>query len=131
VVTAGGRAAGRDRLRDIETASKDVKLTLYAHYNADQVEGHRLQLLNPDKSRTFAAIHMHENRLYIFEGTTPAGSPPPALFQQSLGFLDKEATGFGTRVSIPTRIHRLAARDDAGRVDPGEELRGATRSQVS
>ena len=69
---------------------RDVKLTLYAHYNADQIEGHRLQLLNPDKSRTFAAIHMYENRLYIFEGTTPAGSPPPALFQQSLGFLDKE-----------------------------------------
>ena len=42
---------------------RNVKLTHYAHYNADQVEGHRLQLLNPDKSRTFAVIHMHENRL--------------------------------------------------------------------
>jgi hypothetical protein len=33
---------------------------------------------------------MHENRLYILEGTVPAGAPPPGLFQQSLGFLDEK-----------------------------------------
>jgi len=33
---------------------------------------------------------MHENRLYILEGTVPAKSPPPALFYQSMGFLDKD-----------------------------------------
>jgi hypothetical protein len=33
---------------------------------------------------------MHENRLYILEGTVPEGSPPPGLFQQSLQFLDKD-----------------------------------------
>jgi hypothetical protein len=68
---------------------KDVKVTDYAYYNADRVEGHRLQLTNSDGSRTFAAIHLHENRLYILEGTVPRGMPPPALFQQSLGFIDK------------------------------------------
>ena len=41
---------------------------------------------------------MHENRLYILEGTVSAGSPPPGLFQQSLGFLDKE----GIRVRYDT-----------------------------
>ena len=33
---------------------------------------------------------MHENRLYILEGTVPRGYPEPGLFQQSLQFLDKE-----------------------------------------
>jgi len=33
---------------------------------------------------------MHENRLYILEGTVPANAPPPGLFQQSLQFLDKD-----------------------------------------
>ena len=33
---------------------------------------------------------MHQNRLYILEGTVPAGMPPPGLFQQSLGFVDKD-----------------------------------------
>jgi hypothetical protein len=33
---------------------------------------------------------MHENRLYILEGTVPKGAPAPGLFQQSLQFLDKE-----------------------------------------
>ena|SRR5262245_26119060 len=74
------------------------EMTHFANYNADLVEGLRLQLLNPDGSRTFAVIHMHEYRLYILEGTVARGLPPPALFQQSLGFLDKE----GKRIRYET-----------------------------
>ena len=66
------------------------KVTHLAYSNADRVEGHELYLTNADRSRTFAAIYMHENRLYILEGTVPANSPPPALFYQSMGFLDKD-----------------------------------------
>ena len=55
----------------------------------DLVDGHQLQLTNPDKSRTFASIYMHENKLYIMEGTVPDGYPEPGLFQQSLGWLDE------------------------------------------
>ncbi len=69
---------------------RDAKVTFYAYYNLDLVEGHQLQLTNADGSRTFAAIHMHANRLYILEGTVPKGAPQPALFQQSLGFIDKD-----------------------------------------
>ena len=69
---------------------RDAKVTHYAYGNIDRIEGRRIQLTNADRSRTFAAIHMHENRLYILEGTVPEGAPPPGLFQQSLGFLDKE-----------------------------------------
>jgi hypothetical protein len=77
---------------------RDAKVTHFANYSADLVEGHRLQLLNADRSRTFAVIHMHEYRLYILEGTVPARVPPPALFQQSLGFLDKD----GKRIRYET-----------------------------
>ena len=69
---------------------RDGKVTDYAYANIDRVEGRRLQLTNPDRSHTFVAIHMHENRLYIIEGTVPPGAAPPGLFQQSLGFLDKD-----------------------------------------
>jgi hypothetical protein len=44
--------------------------------------------LNPDESRTFAAIHRQGTRLYILEASVPKGSPAPGLFQQSLQFLD-------------------------------------------
>ena len=71
---------------------KDAKVTYFAYGNTDRIEGRRIQLTNADRSRTFAAIHMHENRLYILEGTVSAGSPPPGLFQQSLGFLDEKGT---------------------------------------
>ncbi len=77
---------------------RGAKFTDYAYYNADRIEGRRMQLLNPDASRTFAAIHLHQNRLYIFEGTVPAGSPPPGLFQQSVGWVDAE----GNRIRYQT-----------------------------
>lgn len=71
---------------------RDAKVTHYSWYFLDLIEGHRLQLTNADKSRTFAAIHMYENHLYILEATVAPGQPPPGLFQQSLAFLDKEGT---------------------------------------
>jgi hypothetical protein len=78
---------------------RDAKVTHFSYSNVDRVEGHELQLTNADKSRTFVSIHMHENRLYILEGTVPAGAPAPALFQTSLGFLDKD--GKGIRYDTP------------------------------
>ena len=77
---------------------RDAKVTHYAYYNTDRVEGRRIQLTNADRSRTFAVIHLHDYRLYILEGTVAPGLPPPALFQQSLGFLDKE----GKRIRYET-----------------------------
>jgi hypothetical protein len=32
---------------------------------------------------------MHENKLYLFEATVPAGYPPPDFFQQSVGWIDE------------------------------------------
>ncbi len=37
----------------------------------------------------FTSIYVHENRLYIMEGTVPDGMPEPGLFQQSLGWRDE------------------------------------------
>lgn len=67
-----------------------VKVDHYAHYNSDRVEGHAIRLTNADQSRTSAVVHMHENRLYILEGTVPEGAPAPGMFQISLQFLDSE-----------------------------------------
>ena len=73
---------------------RDAKLTSLVWNTVDRVEGHQVQLTNnADKSRTFAGIYMHENKLYIIEGTVPAGYPEPGLFQQSLGWLDENGVG--------------------------------------
>jgi hypothetical protein len=77
---------------------RSAKVTHLSYSNADRVEGHELYLTNADGSRTFAAIYMHEGRLYIIEGTVPAKSAPPALFYQSMGFLDKD----GKRIRYDT-----------------------------
>jgi len=55
----------------------------------DAVEGYLLNLVNADKSQTAAAIYMHENKLYIIDGTVPAGMPPPDWFNQNIGWLDE------------------------------------------
>jgi len=69
---------------------RNAKVTHYARSVVDQVEGHQVQLLYPDGSRTFAAIHRHGTRLYVLEATVPKGAPVPGLFQQSLEFLSDE-----------------------------------------
>ena len=67
-----------------------VKVTHDAWHYIDLVEGHHINLTNPDGTRTFAAIYLHENMLYILDGTVPPTSPEPGLFTQSLSFLDAE-----------------------------------------
>jgi len=70
---------------------RDADVTHYMWNFIDLVEGHQLQLTNrADQSRTFVAVYMHEDRLYILEGTVPEGAPEPGLFQQSLGFVDAQ-----------------------------------------
>jgi hypothetical protein len=67
---------------------RDGKVTYLAWAVIDRIEGKYIHMTNPDRSRTFFGIYMHDNRLYITEATVPAGYPEPGLFQQSLRFLD-------------------------------------------
>src|SRR4051812_38060909 len=110
---------------------RDAKLTLFVWGVVDQVEGRQLQLTNnSDKSRTFVGIYMHQNKLYISEGTVPAGYPEPGLFQQSLGWLDENGVGlryqsiYSNNYPAPPRVNR-ANRPGQGRIDAP----GATGSQ--
>lgn len=70
---------------------RDAKVTHLTWQFTNLVEGHQLQLTsNTDGARTFAAMFMHADRLYILEATVPKGVPEPSFFQQSLAFLDAE-----------------------------------------
>ena len=86
---------------------RDAKLTDLTVQFMDVVEGYSMQLTNRDESRTFAYITMHENRLYIFEGTTPKGYPAPALFQGSVGFVDAKGNGIRYLDYYSNAIHGL------------------------
>ena len=66
-----------------------AKVTHLAHYNVDVIEGHEVHVINPDETRTYAAIHMYENRLYIVEATVPKNAPAANWFQISLRMLDE------------------------------------------
>ena len=73
----------------------------------DVVEGYFLKLLNRDESHTWAYITMHENRLYVFEGTVPKGYPEPALFLSSVGFVDAKGNGIRYTDYYSNAVHGL------------------------
>jgi hypothetical protein len=73
---------------------RDARLDTLTWDWQDMVEGHIIQLTNDaDRSRTFAWVGMHAEKLYVLEGTVPEGYPEPGLFQQSLGWVDKDGNG--------------------------------------
>src|SRR5262249_29629647 len=106
---------------------RDAKVTHYLWNFVDLVEGHQLQLTNnADKSRTFASIYMHENKLYIMEATVPAAYPEPGLLQHSLGWLDENGAGlryqstYGNGLPPPPRVNRTRQALGQGRIDAPE-----------
>jgi len=76
--------------REFRNRGSEVTYDAWGHI--DRVEGEQVQLTNPDGTRTFAGIYLHNQarRLYVLEATVPAAAPPPAQFQQSLRFLDEQ-----------------------------------------
>jgi len=87
------------------------ELTYDAYHYIDRVEGHQLQITNDDQSRTYAAIYLHDSRLYISEATVAPGSPPPGMFQQSLEFLDEDGNKIRYRIySDAVKVRDAAVR---------------------
>jgi hypothetical protein len=86
---------------------RDAKLNYMAWEWQDMVEGHLLQLTNADQSRTYAWIGMHAQKLYIVEGTVPAGNPEPGLFQQSMGWVDKDGNGIRYQTIYSNSYHGM------------------------
>jgi hypothetical protein len=87
---------------------RDAKLNFLAWEWQDLVEGHLVQLTNnADQSRTFAWVGMHAHKLYILEGTVPAGSPEPGLFQQSMQWIDKNGNGIRYQSIYSNSFHGM------------------------
>ena len=80
---------------------RPVQVTEYNWDWQDMVEGHSLHMNGPDKRRTLAYVAMHERKLYVLEASAPEGYPEPGLFQQSLGWLDKD----GNRIRYTETIY--------------------------
>ena len=93
-----------------------VKVTFDAFHYINMVTGHELQLTNPDQSRTYVGLYLHENRLYIFDATVAKGMPPPLIFQQSPEFLDASGNSIRYRTYYFNRLPepRLGGRGGRG-----------------
>ena len=99
---------------------RDAKVTYFAWATIDRIVGRQIHLTNPNGSRTFVAIHMLENRLYIFEGTVPARAPEPALFEQSPQLLDAD----GKTVRYPDNYMNMYGIPEASPARQGTQRGG-------
>jgi len=92
----------------LKILQRDVKMTGLAWEWMDMVEGNLIQVTsNVDQSRTFAFVAMHENKLFMFEGTVPKGYPEPGLFQQSVGWVDKDGNGLRYQIIYSNAYHGM------------------------
>jgi hypothetical protein len=99
---------------------RDAKVTDFNLQFQQVVEGYFMQLTNRDESRTFVYITMHENKLYIFDGTVPKGAPEPGLFQGSVGMVDSKGGSIRYTDYYSNAIHGLRQQEPPPfRVDGG------------
>jgi len=67
-----------------------VKVTFDNFHYINLITGQQLSVINPDMTRSYVGIYLHENRLYILDATVARNAPAPIIFQQSLEILDNE-----------------------------------------
>ena len=94
---------------------RDAKVTLLNWNTFYSVGGNQLHLTNRDGSLTMAGVYMHNQKLYIIEGTVPAGEPLPGLFQQSIGWIDEK----GANIRYESLYHHAFPAPPRGN-PPGE-----------
>jgi hypothetical protein len=75
------------------------KITQFQWAFVDYIMGRWIHITNPDESRTYVALHMHDDRLYWLEATVPKGYPEPGIFHQSLRIIDEKG--------VPIRYNAL------------------------
>ena len=66
------------------------KITQFQWTFVDYIMGRWIHTTNSDGSRTYDAIHMHDDRLYWMTATVPKGYPEPGIFHQSLHIIDEK-----------------------------------------
>ena len=67
-----------------------VRVTYDAFHYVNLIPGHQLTVTNPDGTRSFVAIYLHENRLYVLDATVAKGQPVPSIFRESFAMTDAE-----------------------------------------
>jgi hypothetical protein len=75
-----------------------AKVTYDAWHYINLIPGHELQYNLANGNRVYAAIYLHEYRLYIMKATVPAMGIPPLLYTQSFATVRPD----GSSIRYPT-----------------------------
>jgi len=81
-----------DSLNAIWQASEPIRergtVTYFDFHDLDGIPGLVISVTEPDGRLVQASIYYVNDRLYIIDGSEPAGNPPPSNFWQSVSLLD-------------------------------------------
>ena len=111
-----------------------VKVNFDNFHYINNITGHQLQLVNPDQTKTYVAIYLHENRLYVLDATVTRTAPAPIIFQQSFEMLDAEGKPIRYRTyyfdKLPEpKLGRRGNGPGPGQIQPQAPAGGATQGQ--
>ena len=111
-----------------------VKVNFDNFHYINLITGHQLQLDNPNGTKTYVAIYLHENRLYILDATVTRTAPAPIIFQQSFEVLDTEGKAIRYRTyyfdKLPEqKLGRRANDPGAGRIQQETPAGAAPQGQ--
>ena len=90
------------------------EVTYDAYQQTDRIEGHQLQLTNPDGTRSYVGIFPHMRRLYMMEASAPPDYPPPSDFPQTISILDDK--GHRIRYELDDEGNRTGQDEDGRRL---------------
>jgi hypothetical protein len=84
------------------------RVVFNAYHYIGRVSGEQIQMIYPDESHLYAGVYLHAGKLYVLEATVPKGSPPPIVFQQSLGWVDENGNEIRYRTigEAPTVVNK-------------------------
>ena len=99
-----------------------VKVTFDNFHYINLITGQQLTVINPDMTRTYVGIYLHDNRLYILDATVSRTAPAPIIFQQSFEVVDAE----GKAVRYRTYYFDKLPEPKLGRRGAGQGTQGPT-----
>ena len=102
-----------------------VKVNFDNFHYINLITGHQLQLDNPNGTKTWVAIYLHENRLYVLDATVPRNAPAPIAFQQSFAVDDAQGRAIRYRQYYFNKLPEPKQTRGAGQGTPQNQDPGA------
>lgn len=89
-----------DAIAHAASLSRKGRVLYDEEYSVAGIPGHSLSTIAEDGRRALIAVNFHDHRLYIVDGSVPAGAAPPTQFHQSIVVIGADGNRIDLRVGF-------------------------------